>query len=80
MRPCDYSLNLNQEVSRQLASLDCRPRRLRVGKEFGVDGVHGLEVAHVGEEDGGLEGKVPGCAGFLEEAGDGVDDGGLRGQ
>jgi hypothetical protein len=72
-----HSLNLNQEVAWQLACLDRRPCGLGIGQQRGIDGVHGLEVTHVGEEDGRLEGKVPGGASFFEETSDGVDDGSL---
>jgi hypothetical protein len=74
MRPCHNSLDFHQEVSRKLAGLNGRPCRLGVGQQAAVDGVHGREISHVGEEDGRLDGEIPRSTGLLENAADILDN------
>ena len=47
--------------------IDRAARRIVTGKERGVNAVHGSEVVHVAQENGGFDDVFHGCAGSLED-------------
>jgi hypothetical protein len=60
-------LDLDARAARERGDLDRRARRGAVADVRGVDLVHPLEVAEVGEKDGRLDELVEPASGFLED-------------
>src|ERR687885_227036 len=67
------ALYLDQQLGSGQARFDGRAARPGLGDQFAVDGVHGLEQAHVGEKDGGLDQAVQRRAAGLQHGAQVVD-------
>lgn len=67
-------LDLNREVTGQLADFHGCASRLWVGQHLSVDLIHGSVVRHVGQVDSRLEHVVPRGVGLLQDRGNAVDD------
>ena len=61
------ALDLNERVLGEAGDFDRAARRIVTGKERGVNAVHGSEVVHVAQENGGFDDVFHGCAGSLED-------------
>lgn len=72
------SFNLDQEITRQLPSLNRGPGRLRVGQHTTVHGIHGSKVIHVGEEHRGLDCILPRCTSLFKDKRNVINNSGLR--
>ena len=61
------ALNLHQGAFRERLDRDGAAGREGGGEELGVDFVHGGEIGHVGQEDGGLDDVLEAQAGLFED-------------
>ena len=62
-----YAFDLHKGILGEGLHCEGAAGRERLSEKFGVDSVHGYEIAHVSEQDGGLEDFVHSCPRLFED-------------